>query len=107
MSRDTRVLERLFEQHNIPLGIDDCSSLNDCEWHYYTNSDFSITVDATFYFNVPNEYEATVYLYENDSTGIEKHFKEGEEMELIKFITTDKLKLAENRELEKITEDFL
>ena len=106
MSRDTRVLDRLFEQHNIPLSIDDCVSQRDYEWCYYTNDDYSITVDATFNYNVPNEYEATVYLYENDSDGIEKHFKEGEEMELIKFITTDKLKLAENRELENITKDF-
>ena len=106
MSKDTRVLDRLFEQHNIPLSIDDCSSQKDYEWLYYTNSDFSITVDAIFNYNEPNEYEATVYLYENDNDGIEKKFKEGEEMELIKFITTDKLKLAENRELENITKDF-
>lgn len=37
---------------------------------------------------------------------IKKSFKEGEEMELITFITTDKLKLAENRKLEQIKEDF-
>ena len=104
MNKDTRVLDKLFEQHNIPVGIDDCCSQRDYEWLYYTNNDFSITVDATFNYNSPNEYEATVYL--NDSDGIEKHFKEGEEMELIKFITTDKLKLAENRALENINKDF-
>jgi hypothetical protein len=104
MSRDTRVLDKLFEQYKIPLDFEDCCTQRDYEWCYYVNSDFSITVDATFNFNSPNEYEATVYL--NDNDGIEKSFKEGEEMELIKFITTDKLKLAEERELENISEDF-
>ena len=106
MNKDTKVLDRLFEQHNIPLSIDDCSSQRDYEWCYYTNNDFSITVDASYNYNSPNEYEATVYLNNNDNDGIEKKFKEGEEMELIKFITTDKLKLAENRKLEQIKEDF-
>lgn len=104
MSRDTKVLDRLFEQHKIPLDVEDCTSQKDYEWVYYVNDDFSITVDATYNYNVPNEYEATVYLNDNDS--IEKKFKEGEEMELIKFITTDKLKLAENRKFERIKEDF-
>lgn len=106
MSKDTKVLDRLFEQHNIPLCIDDCSSQGDYEWVYYVNDDFSITVDANYNYNVPNEYEATVYLNKNDYDGITKTFEEGEEMELIKFITTDKLKLAENRKLEQIKEDF-
>lgn len=106
MNKDTKVLDKLFVQHNIPLGIDDCASQKDYEWVYYTNNDFSITVDATYNYNEPNEYEATVYLNDNDNDGIEKHFKEGEEMELIKFITTEKLKLAENRELENINKDF-
>lgn len=106
MSRDTKVLDRLFEQHNIPLGIDDCASQKDYEWCYYTNNDFSITVDANYNYNEPNEYEATVYLNKNDYDGITKTYEEGEEMELIKFITTDKLKLAENRKLEQIKEDF-
>ena len=106
MSKDTKVLDRLFEQHNIPLGIDDCSSQSDYEWCYYTNNDFSITVDASYNYNKPNEYEATVYLNNNDNDGITKTFKEGKELELIKFITTDKLKLAENRKLEQIKEDF-
>ena len=106
MNKDTKVLDRLFEQHNIPLGIDDCSSQRDYEWVYYTNNDFSITVDASYNYNKPNEYEATVYLNNNDNDGIEKKFKEGEEMELIKFITTEKLKLAEERKLEQIKKDF-
>jgi hypothetical protein len=106
MNKDTKVLDRLFEQYNIPLSIDDCSSQRDYEWCYYTNNDFSITVDAFFNYNSPNEYEATVYLNNNDNDGIEKKFKEGEEMELIKFITTEKLKLAEERKLEQIKKDF-
>ncbi len=104
MRKYTNVLEKLFEQYQIPLDFDDCCSQKDYEWCYYVNSDYSITVDATFNHHEPNEYEATVYL--NDNDGIEKHFKEGEEMELIKFITTEKLKLAENRELENINKDF-
>lgn len=106
MNKDTKVLDRLFEQHNIPLGIDDCSSQKEYEWVYYTNNDFSITVDAIYNYNEPNEYEATVYLNDNDNDGIIKKFKEGKEMELIKFITTDKLKLAENLALENINKDF-
>lgn len=106
MNKDTKVLDRLFEQHNIPLGIDDCSSQRDYEWVYYTNNDFSITVDASYNYNKPNEYEATVYLNNNDNDGIVKTFKEGKEIELIKFITTDKLKLAENLKLEQIKKDF-
>lgn len=42
----------------------------------------------------------------NDNDEIKKSFKEGEEMKLIKFITTDKMKLAENREFERINKDF-
>lgn len=104
MSRDTRVLEKMFEQYKIPLGIDDCCSQRDYEWCYYVNDDYSITVDATFNYNEPNEYEATVSLNDNDE--IKKSFKEGEEMKMIKFITTEKLKLAEERALENISEDF-
>ena len=104
MNKDIRVLDKLFEQYNIPLSIDDGSSQRDYEWCYYTNNDFSITVDAFFNYNSPNEYEATVSLNANDE--IKKSFKEGEEMELIKFITTDKLKLAEERKLEQIKKDF-
>lgn len=105
MSRDTKVLDRLFEQYKVPLGVDDGDFRDDYEWIYYVNDDYSITVDATYNYNdEPNEYEATVYL--NDDDGIEKTFKEGEEMELIKFITTDKLELAENRALEHIKKDF-
>ena len=87
------------------MDIDDCASQKDYEWCYYTNNDFSITVDASYNFNKPNEYEARVYL-NDENDGIEKKFKEGEEMELIKFITTDKLKLLENRALENINKDF-
>lgn len=104
MSKDTKVLDKLFEQYQLPLGIEDCASQKEYEWCYYTNNDFSITVDASYNFNKPNEYEATVDINDNDS--IIKTFKEGEEMALIKFITTDKLKLAENRKLERIKEDF-
>lgn len=106
MNKDTKVLDRLFKQHNIPLGIDDGSSQKEYEWVYYTNNDFSITVDAIYNYNEPNEYEATVYLNDNDNDGIIKKFKEGKEMELIKFITTDKLELAQNREFERINKDF-
>ena len=105
MSRDTKVLDRLFEQHKVPLGVEDCTSQKDYEWVYYVNDDYSITVDAYYNVNEPNEYEARVYL-NDDNDGISKTFKEGEEMELIKFITTDKLKLLENRALENINKDF-
>lgn len=104
MSRDTKVLDRLFEQHKVPLDVDDGDFRDDYEWVYYVNDDYSITVDATYNYNEPNEYEATVSLNDNDE--IKKSFKEGEEMELIKFITTDKMKLAQNREFERINKDF-
>lgn len=104
MSRDTKVLEKLFNQYNISLDFDDYTAQRDYEWCYYVNDDYSITVDATYNYNEPNEYEATVYINDNDS--IIKTFKEGEEMELIKFISTDKLELAENRALEQINKDF-
>ena len=104
MSRVKNVLESLFAQYKVPLDIDDYASYDDFEWCYYVNDDYSITVDATLNYNEPNEYEATVYLNDNDS--IEKTFKESEEIELIEFITTDKLILAENRALENISEDF-
>lgn len=99
-----KVLERLFEQYNISLGYDDYSRQHDYEWCYFVNNDYSIIVSATFNYNEPNEYETTVML--NDNDGISKTFVEGEEMELIKFITTDKMKLAQNREFENITKDF-
>lgn len=104
MSRDTKVLDRLFEQYKVPMGVDDGDFRDDYECVYYVNDDYSITVYAYFNDNEPNEYEARVYL--NDDDGIEKKFKEGEEMELIKFITTDKLELAQNREFERINKDF-
>ena len=106
MSRDTKVLDRLFEQHKVPLDVDDGDFRDDYEWVYYVNDDYSITVDATYNYNEPNEYEATVYLNDNDNDVIIKKFKEGKEMELIKFITTDKLELAQNREFERINKDF-
>ena len=105
MSRDTKVLDRLFEQNKVPMGVDDGDFRDDYEWVYYVNDDYSITVDAYFNDNEPNEYEARVYLNDDDD-GIEKKFKEGEEMELIKFITTDKLELAQDREFERINKDF-
>lgn len=104
MSRVKNVLEGLFAQYKVSLGIDDYASYDDFEWCYYVNDDYSITVDATLKYNEPNEYEVTVYLNDNDC--IEKKFEEGEEMELIEFITTDKLELAENRALENINKDF-
>lgn len=104
MSKDKNVLESLFAQYKVPLDIDDYASYDYFEWCYYVNDDYSITVDATLNYNEPNEYEATVFI--NDNDGIEKKFEEGEEMELIEFITTDKLKLAENRALEQINKDF-
>ena len=105
MSRDTKVLDRLFEQYKVPMGVDDGDFRDDYEWVYYASDDYSITVDAYYNDNEPNEYEARVYLNDDDD-GIEKKFKEGEEMELIKFITTDKLILAQNREFERINKDF-
>lgn len=104
MSRDTKVLDRLFEQYKVPMGVDDGDYRDDYEWVYYVNDDYSITLDAYFNDNEPNEYEARVYL--NDDDSIEKTFKEGEETELIKFITTDKLILAQDREFERINKDF-
>lgn len=104
MSRDTKVLDRLFEQYKVPMGVDDGDYRDDYEWVYYVNDDYSITLDAYFNDNEPNEYEARVYL--NDDDSIEKTFKEGEEMDLIKFITTDKLILAQDREFERINKDF-
>lgn len=97
-------LERLFELHNISLGYEDYTTRKDYEWCYYVNNDYSIIVAATFNYNEPNEYDSTVML--NDNDGISKTFKEGEEMELIKFITTEKVKLLENRALENINKDF-
>ena len=86
------------------MGYDDYAAYDDYEWCYYVNDDYSIIVDATFNYNEPNEYEASVYINDNDC--ITKNFVEGEEMELIEFINTDKLELAENRSLENIKEDF-
>lgn len=97
MNKYTKVLDRLFEQYKIKMDFDDYYSQLDYEWFYYVNSDYSITVDAIFNYNEPNEYETTVSLNANDE--IKKSFKEGEEMELITFITNDKLKLAKKSEI--------
>lgn len=98
------VLESLFDKCKVPLDIDDCSSQRDYEWCYYVSNDYDIQVDAYFKYNEPNEYEASVYISDNDC--ITKKFVEGEEMELIEFINTDKVVLLENRALENIKKDF-
>lgn len=103
-TKNKNVLESLLDKCKVPLDIDDCASYDDYEWCYYVSDDYSIQVDATFNYNEPNEYEATVMINEND--GISKTFEEGEEMDLINFINTDKLVLAEKRALEQIKEDF-
>lgn len=97
-------LEQLFRDYNVPLEYDDGDYREDYEWCYYITDDLTIQVDATYRTDEPNEYEANVFISPDD--GITKTFKEGEEMELIKFITTDKLKLAQDREMERINKDF-
>lgn len=93
-----------FAKYGLDFSIDDCRSEDDSDWNYYTNEDYSITVDETINYHDANEYAATVWVNDNDY--IEKEFIQGEEEELIKFITTDKLKLLEERKLDKIKKDF-
>ena len=98
------LLEKLFLDHQLKMENCDGGAQEDCYWCIYENEEGDVNVVVEYYFDKHVEYEATVLLYDNDE--IKKSFKEGEEMELIKFITTDKMKLAQNREFERINKDF-
>ena len=98
------MIDEYFKKYGLDLSIDDCRSEEDSDWNYYTNEDYSITVDETINYHDANEYVATVWV--NDKDYIEKEFIQGEEEKLIEFITTDKLKLLEERTLDQIKKDF-
>lgn len=98
------MIDEYFKKYGLDLSIDDCRSEEDFDWNYYTNEDDSISVDEIINYHDANEYNATVWVNDNDY--IEKEFIQGEEEELIEFITTDKLKLLEERKLDQIKKDF-
>ena len=98
------MIDEYFAKYGLNFSIEDCRSEEDSDWNYYTNEDYSITVDEDIHYNDANEYRATVWVNVNDY--IEKEFIQGEEEKLIEFITTDKLKLLEERKLDQIKKDF-
>ena len=98
------MIKEYFAKYGLKFFIEDCRSVEDFDWYYYINEDDSISVDENVNHYDENEYVATVWVNDNDC--IEKEFVQGEEEKLIKFITTDKLKLLEERKLEKMKKDF-
>ena len=98
------MIKEYFAKYGLKFFIEDCRSEEHFDWYYYINEDDSISVDENVNHYDENEYIATVWVNDNDY--IEKEFVQGEEEELIKFITTDKLKLLEERKLDKIKKDF-
>ena len=98
------MIKEYFAKYGLKFFIEDCRSEENFDWYYYINEDDSISVDENVNHYDENEYIATVWVNDNDY--IEKEFVQGEEEELIKFITTDKLKLLEERKLDKIKKDF-
>ena len=98
------MIDEYFAKYRLNFFIEDCRSEEDSDWNYYINKDASISVDEIIHYHDANDYVATVWVNDNDC--IEKEFIQGEEDELIKFITTDILKLLEERKLDQIKKDF-
>lgn len=98
------MIDEYFAKYRLNFFIEDGRSDEDCDWNYYINEDASISVDENINHHDVNDYVATVWVNDNDY--IEKEFIQGEEEELIEFITTDKLKLLEERKLDQIKKDF-
>lgn len=98
------MIDEYFKKYGLNFSVEDGRSDVDCDWTYYINEDSSISVDENINRHDVNDYTATVWVNDNDY--IEKEFIQGEEEELIEFITTDKLKLLEERKLDQIKKDF-
>jgi hypothetical protein len=83
----------------------DGGAQEDCYWCIYENEEGDVNVVVEYYFDKHVEYEATVLLYDNVEYA--KQFVFGQEDEMMKFITTDKLLLKEQWSLEQIKRDFV
>ena len=100
------LLEKLFLDNKLLMENCDGGSQSDCDWCIYSNSKGDVYVVVEYYHDKHVEYEATVLLY-NDNVEYAKQFVFGQENEMLKFITTDKLLLKEQWALEQIKRDFL
>lgn len=101
------LLEKLFSEHQLELENCDGGSQHDCDWCIYSNDEGDVYVVVELYHDHHLEYEATVVLFENENVEYGKSFLSGQEEEMMKFITTDKLLLKEQWALEQIKRDFL
>lgn len=99
------LLEKLFLDNKLLMENCDGGSQSDCDWCIYSNADGDVYVVVEYYHDKHVEYEATVLLY-NDNVEYAKQFVFGQENEMMKFITTDKLLLKEQWALEQIKKDF-
>jgi len=99
------LLEKLFLDHQLKMENCDGGTQEDCYWCIYENEEGDVDVVVEYYFDKHVEYEATVLLYDNVEYA--KQFVFGQENEMMKFITTDKLILKEQWALEQIKKDFL
>ena len=100
------LLEKLFLDNKLLMENCDGGSQSDCDWCIYENEEGDVYVVVEYYHDKHVEYEATVLLY-NDNVEYAKQFVFGQENEMMKFITTDKLLLKEQWSLEQIKRDFL
>lgn len=98
------LLEKLFLEHQLEMENADGGSHGTCDWCIYSNDDVYVVVEK---YQNHIEYEATVDLFEDGKVEYAKQFKGGQEEEMMKFITTDKLLLKEQWALEQIKRDFL
>lgn len=99
------LLEKLFLENKLVMENCDGGSQSDCDWCIYENEEGDVYVVVEYYFDKHVEYEATVLLYDNVEYA--KQFVFGQENEMMKFITTDKLLLKEQWALEQIKRDFV
>ena len=98
------LLEKLFKDYQLELENNDSGSHGTCDWCIYSNDDIYVVVEK---YQNHIEYEATVVLFENSEFEYTKPFKNGQENEMMKFITADKLLLKEQWALEQIKRDFV
>ena len=101
------LLEKLFLEHQLEMENCDGGTQEDCDWCIYSNDEGDVYIVVEYYFDKHVEYEATVVLFENENVEYAKSFVFGQENEMMKFITTDKLRLKEQWALEQIKRDFV
>lgn len=100
------LLEKLFLEYQLIMENCDGGSQHECDWCIYSNVEGDIYVVVELYHDNHVEYEATVVLNMDENVEFFKSFVYGQENDMMKFITSDKLLLKEQYALDQIKRDF-